>query len=263
MARGRRPGPPTQRPNGHWYAHHPGLKRPIRLAATTFAEAVAEQQSFYGVASAPAEVSTPIPGDTVPSSGDVGGTAVLNLDDEVTSEPKKTDSAADLLSSWAKSTTPMATQPTLVDTPAAKPAPLAGPPATVPTPAGKVPSPRVQKGLTPEQSAKIASGLKKMVVNTNVVVVASAVQMFGRVPAPLDDDEIALLQMGWEMWLDELFLKAKLKPIHLVIVGNLMIAVSMWAAGKPKDKPNPKTDATTAKAAPGHGSITPINPPKG
>jgi hypothetical protein len=124
-------------------------------------------------------------------------------------------------------------------------------------------APKVQKGLTPEQSAKIASGLKKMVVNTNVVVVASAVQMFGRVPAPLDDDEIALLQMGWEMWLDELFLKAKLKPIHLVIVGNLMIAVSMWAAGKPKDKPNPKTDATTAKAAPGHGSITPINPPKG
>lgn len=269
MPRGRRPNAPSQAPNGSWYCHHPGLRRKVRLGATTFSEAVAEQQSFYGVADEPTTTSAPVPGNPVSKDGNPGdlafklngGDLSLNLDDDQpvlpTAEPKKASSAADLLSSWSKSTATVET-PTPVQQPSAPATPPAAHPYAYTPPAKAI---KPQKGLTPEQSAKIANGLKKMVVNTNIVVMATAVQMFGRVPAPLDDDEIALLQMGWEMWLDEMFAKAKLKPVHLVLVGNLMIAVSMWASGKPKEKP--KADP---KAAPGHGSVasvTPISPPKG
>lgn len=262
MPRGRRPNAPTQAPNGSWYCFHPGLKRKVRLGATSFAAAVAEQQSFYGVADAPASPNPAVPSHSVPTGG--GDDTLFNLDDDSPPMEKKDSSdasAADLLSSLSSSRA----NATVVSPPS--PAPTAVTPvAPVPAPshpyAYNPKAPKQQKGLTPEQSAKIANGLKKMVVNTNVVVMATAVQMFGRVPAPLDDDEIALLQMGWEMYLDELFAKAKLKPLHLVIVGNLMIAVSMWASGKPKEKP--KAEATTKAAAPGHtASVTPIQPPKG
>lgn len=259
---GRLPNAPSQKADGYWYSRHPGLKRTVRLAATTFAEAMAEQQSFYGVAHAPASPTPTVSSNPIPTGGNNGGSSVLNLDDDEPTPPgggRKADSAIDLLSTWAKSDTPVAPPATTqVQTPPINTNQMApGPiPAFKPV--------KIQKGLTPEQSAKIASGLKKMVTNTNIVVIGAAVQMFGRVPAQLDDEEISLLQMGWDMWLDELFLKAKLKPVHLVIVGNIAVAISMWATGK---QAAPKIDPKSIKAAPGHQAtvtpIVPVVPPKG
>lgn len=270
---GRRPNAPSQKADGYWYSRHPGLKRTVRLAATSFTEAVAEQNGFYGLDATSTPVDAVLPSDSVPAGlgMDVGnGDSVLNLDDEPTPPGggKKADSATDLLTSWSKSTAPVAetTTPVVqtgspnVSGDVSSSRVQSGPPNT----SYLVGKPKVQKGLSPEQSAKIASGLKKMVVNTNIVVMGAAIQMFGVIPAPLDPEEISLLQMGWEMYLDELFAKAKLKPLHLVLVGNLSIAVSMWAAGEKKKKPDPKVDPTNAKSAPGHtATVTPIQPPKG
>jgi hypothetical protein len=125
------------------------------------------------------------------------------------------------------------------------------------------PKPTRQKpGLTPEQSAKIAAGLKKTVTNVNVIVVGAAVQMFGRVPAPLDDEEVALLQLGWEMYIDEMFSRAKIKPWHLLLAGNVMIAAAMYVGGTPVKKlPPPGDPAKQAKSFQQPATITPITPP--
>lgn len=254
MRRGRLPSEPVQNAQGNWVCWHPGLKRKVRLAATTFAAALQEQQSFYGVVGSSINSDAPVPFNPVSETG--ADRMTINLDDP------PANNAVDMLTGWAKSTAPL--QPTTPEVPAAAPAQSpTGQVAVIPTRPGAAPKP--QKGLTPEQSAKIASGLKKVVVNTNVVIVGAAIQMFGVVPAPLDREEIELLQLGWELWLDELFNKAKLKPVYLVLAGNLMIAVSMYVGGRKVEKPKPPMqtlDPTKAKSAPGNNDGTIPFPPK-
>jgi len=261
---GRPPSPPRLNKKGAYECWHPAIKKYVKLGTSDFAEASRIQQGFYGVVQASTPILPDIPSrDNIPDV-DMGKPMIINLD-ENDDKPKD---AANLLAGWAKSSSPMApptpvaSSPvgTVYQTPISAGHPQNGPGiATMVTKSNKVP-----KGLTPEQSAKIANGLKKMVVNTNVVVIGAAVQMFGVVPAPLDREEIELLQLGWELWLDELFNKAKLKPVYLVVVGNIMIAISMYAAGERMKKPDPKTDPSKAKSAPGHeATVHPITPPKG
>lgn len=260
---GRRPNAPIQKADGYWYCRHPGLKRTVRLTATSFAEACAEQQSFYGVDIQTAQMDEIVPSNPVPTDGGNGGNSVISLDDDKPSS--STDkSAADMLASWSSdktssNTPPPAPQPTVIniDSPAA-PKPAGINVRDILPNAGKA----KPKGLSPEQAATIAGALKKMVVNTNIVVMAAAIDIMGYVPAKLDEDEIKLLQMGWEMWMDELLLKAKLKPVHLVIVGNLMIAVSMFAGAKKKEPKQLKADTTVAKSSIPVATVTPITPPK-
>lgn len=174
---------------------------------------------------------------------------MINLDDD---DDKPAGSAHDLLNDWARSKTVDATPPATQPEPAPQPGPLSGLFGSSPPlpPARNPPSPKVAKGLTPEETAKLAAGLKKIVTNINVVAVGASVQMFGRVPAPLDDEEIKLLQMGWEMYLDEIFAKKKIKPVHIVLAANIMIAFTMYVGGKPMEKP--KKLEEVAKQAPGN-----------
>jgi len=174
----------------------------------------------------------------------------LDLDD------KPTD-AASILTQWSKGTS-NANEP--IQPVQATPAPS---PPLWPGPSNPAPMVPVSKGgrkpkptLSPEQSAQLASGLKKIVANLNVIIVGAGVQMFGKVPAPLDDDEVKMLEMGWAMMIDELFLKSEVKPWHVLLAGNVMIAAAMYVGGTPVPKKQlPPGDPTKAKS----GTITPID----
>jgi len=180
----------------------------------------------------------------------------LDLDD------KPTD-AASILTQWSQSGKPETPAQTPSATPSSpslwNPQPSASPPNLAPVSAGTgKPGRKAKPTLTPEQSAQLASGLKKIVANLNVIIIGAGVQMFGKVPAPLDDDEVKMLEMGWAMLIDELFLKTEVKPWHVLLAGNVMIAAAMYVGGVdiPK-KQLPANDPTKAKSV----SIVPATMP--
>jgi hypothetical protein len=93
-----------------------------------------------------------------------------------------------------------------------------------------------QKGLTPEQLERLSKGLYKIATKVNVVAAEACVKFMGRDPCPLDDDEIELLQMGWEMYLEESFGKSKPEPWMILLAGNAAIIFSMYIRGQKLSK---------------------------
>ncbi len=254
---GRRPNEPQISRDGTFTSWHPGIKKRVNLGTTDFETARSIQAGFYGRTSVQSVATPPNPpqlgNPAYPyvGSGEGGTPQMINLDDD------KPADASDILSSWAKSSQPVNE---------ATPAPSSSPslptaqPATTPVP--WAPAPTVGKGrkakqtLTPEQSAQLASGLKKIVANLNVIIIGAGVQMFGKVPAPLDDDEVKMLEMGWAMMIDEMFLKSEVKPWHVLLAGNLMIGAAMYVGGTPiPKKALPQADPTKAKS----GTLTAID----
>lgn len=206
---------------GTYRAYHPGMKKRISLGTYDFNEACrlqAEMLARYNKQPTPvAPTPKPVP-VTVP------------VEAPTVSEDKPLD-AADLLKSWAGVNDKPA-----VETVEAEQLPITEF-NTQPQQQQAQPSPAAmvrKQGLSPEQSQRMAVGLKKLVTNLNVIVVGWGIQMFGKDPAPLDEEELELLQLGWELWLDEIFVKRKPKPWMLVAVGNLMIAVAMYMNGTPR-----------------------------
>jgi hypothetical protein len=208
---------------GAYRAYHPGLKKRISLGTKDYNEACKLQAEmlarFEGGQSQVAPKPSRVP--LAPSAPEVAA-----VSDDKPLDP------ADLLNSWAG----------VKDKPAAEPVQAEQIPipefSTQPAQSVAQPSPAAmvrKQGLSPEQSQKMAVGLKKLVTNLNVIVVGWGIQMFGKDPAPLDEEELELLQLGWELWLDEIFVKRKPKPWMLVAVGNLMIAVAMYMNGKPRE----------------------------
>ncbi len=250
---GRQPNAPKQTRNGTYQCWHPGVKKYVNLGTQDFDVAQAIQAGFYGrksLQSHAAPTILPSVGDPTvpyPQSRDQGAD-VIDFD--------KPDASADPHSFFSRMSgkepepsAPMQAQTVFSGQTVFAPAPFQPikPPVT---------GSKAKPGLTPEQSAKLASGLKKTVANLNVIIVGAGVQMFGRVPAPLDDEEVALLQMGWEMYIDELFAKSKIKPWHLLFAGNVMIATAMYVGGTPIPKKQlPPGDGTKAKS----GTVTPID----
>ncbi len=179
---------------------------------------------------------------------------MINLDDD------KPQDAADILNQWSKQgveTNPNASNST-VPQPMVTPASSQNAWGLTPnSPTLAAPKGRKAKAtLTPEQSAQLASGLKKIVANLNVIIIGAGVQMFGKVPAPLDDDEVKMLEMGWAMMIDEMFLKSEVKPWHVLLAGNLMIGAAMYVGGTPiPKKALPPADPTKAKS----GTLTSID----
>ncbi len=249
---GRRPNEPKQTRNGTYTCWNPSVKKYVNLGTTNRDEAIRRQQGFYSqplrhgaptfVVDRASEMGEPNVASAIAGDEDIASpqrsTAMLDLD-----EPLDSDT---VLKSWAgvKTDAP--------STNSTQAAPLTGQPKTYPPVPGLSPNPilsskpiqsKIKPGLSPEQNAVLASGLKKTVANLNVVIVGAAVDMFGRVPCALDDEEVKMLELGWELYIDEMFAKAKMKPIHLIIMGNLMIAASMYAGGTPK----PKKPATPPK----------------
>lgn len=201
-------------------AYHPGLKKRISLGTKDYDEACRLQAQmlarFDNQAPAPAPTPKPIPVTPAVEVAPV-------------SEDKPLE-AADLLNSWAGVKDKPAVEPVQAEQLPIPEFSTAPQPQAAPSPAALV----RKQGLSPEQSQKMAVGLKKLVTNLNVIVVGWGIQMFGKDPAPLDEEELELLQLGWELWLDEIFVKRKPKPWMLVAVGNLMIAVAMYMNGTPR-----------------------------
>jgi hypothetical protein len=99
---------------------------------------------------------------------------------------------------------------------------------------------RRQKGLTPEQVAKLAAGMKKAVVKVNIFAAELCVGFLGRDPCPLDDDEVELLSVGWEMMLEEWFGKNRPEPWMIIVAGNVAVLLAMYVRGTDKaEKPTP------------------------
>jgi hypothetical protein len=95
---------------------------------------------------------------------------------------------------------------------------------------------RKKAGLTPEQVSKIASGLKKAAVKVNIVLDEMVVGWMGRNPCALDDDEVQLLEVGWEMMLEEWFGKNKPEPWMVIAAGNAAVLLAMYVRGEPKER---------------------------
>ncbi len=94
--------------------------------------------------------------------------------------------------------------------------------------------PKPVSGLSPEQAQKIGAGLKKIVTKVNIIAAGMCVDMFGRDPAPLEDDEIDLVVLGWEMMLEQYFTKSQPKPWMVLLAGNVMMVMAMYPRGEPK-----------------------------
>lgn len=110
--------------------------------------------------------------------------------------------------------------------------------------------PRKKGGLTPEQAAKLGTGMRKIVTKANVILAEFIVKFLGRDPMPLDDDELEMLATGWEMFLEEFFVKQPPKPWMMILAGNVMIIFAMYVRGTPRLK-NPKQQME----APGHAAV--------
>jgi len=252
---GRQPNVPQVSRDGTYTCWHPDIKKRVNLGTTDYATACSIQAGFYGRTSIQSMAAAPNPppmgNPTYPYGRSEQGTQMINLDDD------KPQDASDILNSWAKASQPAnesaSTNPAVVTTPANVNTPPAI--AWAPTPpVGK--GRKAKQTLTPEQSAQLASGLKKIVANLNVIIIGAGVQMFGKVPAPLDDDEVKMLEMGWAMMIDEMFLKSEVKPWHVLLAGNLMIGAAMYVGGTPIPKKSlPPPDPTKAKS----GSLTSID----
>lgn len=87
------------------------------------------------------------------------------------------------------------------------------------------------KGPTPEQIEKLSKGLYKIATKVNIVAAEACVKFLGKDPCPLDDDEVELLQMGWEMQLNEWFGKSKPEPWMVLLAGNAAILFAMYVRG--------------------------------
>lgn len=160
--------------------------------------------------------------------------------------PRVGPNANDLLNQWIQQAGPITPKPT--PTPINEPAnPSPSPTSLVPTPAKR---PMPKGGISPEQAAKIGAGLKRIVTKANVVLDGAMVSMFGRRPAEPEDDELEMLAMGWEMLIEQWFVKNTPQPWMLVAAGNVLLLAGMYLQGEPipkKSKAEKEAEANTAR----------------
>lgn len=161
------------------------------------------------------------------------------------------------------------------------PAPGTGPatsPAPSPSPGGVVipivrptvkTAPPKKGQLTPEQAAKLGRAVNKVACKLNLALLSGAVKFAGRDPFELDDDDVELLALGWELFLDDFFVKNPPKPWMLILAGNVMCAAVMYLRGTPIERETPKPPSVNGVSdddiiitedmpgAPGHARFTP------
>lgn len=133
-------------------------------------------------------------------------------------------------------------------------------------------APKKTRGLTPEQSQKISGALKKLVVKINVLGADTMVRLLGRDPCELDDDDLDLLTLGWEMQLEQWLDSAKLKPWQIVLAANILLCSAMYIGGEPIKKgsvtklesvPPPATETQEPKPAEMSRRPSGLRPPMG
>jgi hypothetical protein len=177
-------------------------------------------------------------------------------------EPRPVTNSADIMASWVKSN-PIAEPKPATEAPKPdsffKPSGEASNPVTsvsgngqsgnAATPVNSLVPIRKKHGLTPEQAAKIGTGMKRIVTKINVVCLNVCVSYLGRDPFPVADDELELMAIGWEMMLEEYFVKHQPKPWMLIAAGNMLVGFSMYMRGKPFPKKDKKVELANASPA--------------
>lgn len=106
--------------------------------------------------------------------------------------------------------------------------------AVLPTP------PRKTGALTPEQAQRLGRGMKSIVCKVNVIAAEGVVKFLGRDPFPLEDEDLQLLALGWELYLEQYFGTKSPPPWLLIVAGNVMVIFAMWMRGTPRPKPERK-----------------------
>lgn len=237
------PAPPF-RPNGSgsYRCYDPRQKKVVSLNTTNAAEAKAIQAKMWAARDSASTVSLPSapkPSTSTPSLPAIPTPAAT---------PGAPVDARSIIDAWAANSPP-------VEAPSASPSTLATPDevyasitdVTLPPVTS---SPKRKGGLTPEQSAKIGNGLKGMATRINVVLVGAGVSLFGRDPVPPDEDEVEMLKLGWELMLEQYFIKNTAEPWLLILVGNVMLLVSTFVRSPKRPKPEKKQFAGSAPGQP-------------
>lgn len=250
--RGRKPGEPTLK-NGVYYAWHPTMKRKIPLNTNDFDEAMKLQQGFYQVEEmTPVEVATAVVTNQETNEDNSNAKSILDAWTTKTADATSNENGTSLPGLQSPSTTSAPRVPSpdtrenvihLTSTPieTRKLAPQA--------------PPKVSKGLTPDQTIKLAKGMKQMVTQLNMVIVGAGVSIFRTEIEKPDQDTLDILEMGIELQLEKWFRKSNPEPWMIILGANLIMAVSMWTSGKPRLK------AKKPMVPPSVGDgITPIRP---
>lgn len=133
---------------------------------------------------------------------------------------------------WAIEKGPSQPEPAPIETPEK----IGIPPATPSVARQITPAQTRKRGLTPEQSAKISGALKRVVVKINVLGGDALVRLMGRDACELDDDDLDLLALGWEMQLELWLESAKLKPVYIIVLANVLLVSAMYLGGTPIEK---------------------------
>lgn len=235
---------------GSYRVYDPIQKKPISLDTEDENEAKAKVQSMFGhlIDSAFKQISPPkrvMPLQHKVVDLDGGVTApkdtapIVGADESIPiqySQPEHVGSAvaSSVLSDWAAQNPP---EPSSI--------PLNQPPNLRVVEGEKVSEPIVTKtrkkagNWSDADIAKMASGMHKIVANANMLVLDLCVRSLGKVPYQPSEDELELLAMGWEMYLNEYFAKSPPQPWMLILAGNLLVGFAMYTQGQalpPKDK---------------------------
>ena len=121
--------------------------------------------------------------------------------------------------------------------------------------------------LTPEQAVKLGRAVNKVAAKLNLALLSAGVKFAGRDPFELDEDDVELLALGWELFLDEFFVKHPPKPWMLILAGNVMCASVMYLRGTPikREEETPTNNVGSddiivtedIPGAPGHARFSP------
>lgn len=119
--------------------------------------------------------------------------------------------------------------------------------------------------LTPEQAAKLGKAVNKVAAKLNLALLSAGVKFAGRDPFELDEDDVELLALGWELFLDDFFIKNPPKPWMLILAGNVMCASVMYLRGTPIKREEPANNVSgddiivteDILGAPGHARFAP------
>jgi hypothetical protein len=87
--------------------------------------------------------------------------------------------------------------------------------------------PPKKKGLSPEQAERLGKALTSIVTKVNLMGLETVTKLCGRDPLGVDEEDIDLLRLGWEMYLEEYFVKHTPKPWMLIAAGNVFLLTAM------------------------------------
>lgn len=246
---------PDGTPYGGYRAYHPQLRKVVAVGTNDREEANRIWRDWYGHSGD----GTGLGGQLRTSVQEIHQTTDLSSattngieKNMINFDSPPEDSSNDVLASYLASSKPADTSAPIPPIPTAQPVR----PETPIIPIARGPGRPPKKGQDPveaakkaERNAKLAAGLKGMVTQVNVVVAGMAVKLFGRDPATPDEAEIQMLREAWAAYIDDMFGKIDVEPWVLLLVGNVMVAMSMYANGEPIVKPKlPQVPGAEVKA---------------